>query len=328
MSSSAERLAQIYPFDPVILERVGEVADRQSGLSFEEFLTQNQMPGVQIYPPKHGKAIEVFDRIPVGGYDETWVYHEAMATGLDRNTLMHVGTLALAAPDKRIIAVGNPGRPGHGYGKARFLDLPKVWSGNLNPLVGPVFQYLASQGIESATHIGFSLGADLVAASGEHVDKYDQEVVKAIMMDPASVVIRGMIKLAIAYNETEKHLDHYIEATGSKPYLEARKLSGGLPSYVLALLRPNNIALSHMLGQDGFEGRADRALMAQPDMNAHVVWGSLDELALDGEMLKIQTQLQIAHGTDRVAGTRLEGQWHAMCDDIYLHTATILHAAA
>lgn len=326
MNSTAERLSQIHAFDPSILERVGEVADRNADLSLGEFLATNQIPDVGHYKPDHGKKIEILDIIPNQDYEKVLVYHEAMATALDRNAVMHVAAIALAAPDIRVIAVGNPGRPTQGYGKVRLIDQHKVWVGDLRPIIDPTLQYLNSQGVENVTHAGFSYGADKVAAAATYSEQYDQCVVGGVFMDPVAIKHRGMLRLAKAYASTEKYLEQYIEASGSTAYLEARKESGGLLGYIIGLSRLTNIAIAHTLSGDGFESRLDAALTAQPEMRSHVMWGTESELSINSLMNDLTDRLQAKYGTNRLQTIRLIGQRHAMCDDIFLNAAAVLQA--
>lgn len=325
ITSTAERIGQIYPFDPGILERVGEVADRSADLSYPDFLDANNIPKVTRFKPKNGKKIQVIDFIPPDGYDNVVVYHEAMATPLTPNAIMHVAAIALAAPDTRVIGVGNPGKPGQGYGKVKLSELPELWDGKLRPVVDPILQYLNVQKVKEAAHTGYSYGVDRVAATAQHATAYDHKVTKGIFMDPASVVDRGMWKLGKAYYSTEEHLDHYVQSTGSRPYLESRKIGGGLVGYGLGLLRPTNLAVTHVLGQNGFGARLDSALVLQPEMDAHAIWGTESELAINGVMTELSSRMQQKYGSARYKSTALPGQKHAMCDDIFLHAAMTLH---
>ena len=328
-TDEAERLRAYHNFDDDVLERVSEVAGNQRSESWDSL--NAQLPANKVFTPTNGKPIEVLDIVPRADYDGTHVYHLPMGNALDENMTTRVAALAAAEPTKRVIAVGNPGSPGHGKGKIKARDFRSVWSGDLRAVVDPTLQYLNSQGIDTATHIGFSYGADRAAASAQYADRYDQQVPQGILMEPASIKERSLLGLAGDFGSTAKALDGYVQAAASPAYLEARKLaekSGhGLFGYTLGLARMSNLAIAHALAKDGFEGRVDFALTAQPEMTVDIIWGSESELALHGLMLATTAKLIEKYGVDRVRATELEGQKHAMGDDIFLHTAMVLQSS-
>lgn len=326
--NEAERLRSYYTFDEDILERVGEVADNQRNTTWDALSAR--LPDNKIFIPANGKPIEILDIVPRADYDGTHVYHLPMGNALDENMTARVATLAAAEPARRIIAVGNPGSPGQGGGRIKARDFNSVWSGDLRAAVDPTLQYLHSQNIDVATHIGFSYGADRAATAAQYADKYDQQVQQGVLMDPASVSERSLLGLAREFGSTAQALDVYVQAAASPAYLEARKLAEerghGLLGYTLGLVRMSNLAIAHALAQDGFEGRVDAALTAQPEMLADIIWGSESELALRGCMLATTARLTEKFGIDRVRATELVDQKHAMGDDIFLHTAMILQS--
>lgn len=218
MQTTAERLRVIYPFSDNILDVVNNIAEEQANLSYSEFMSSHKVPDVQIYQPQHSKAVEILDITPKE-YNGVVVLHESMGTSLDPNAVMHVVPLTLALPDKRIIAVGNPGRPSKGYGKVGAADLPGVWSGSLRSTVEPILEYLVHVGEEKVGHVGYSFGADKVQAAGQFSDKYDLKALYGVSMEPVSIRRRNLLTLAWAFNSTTKYMADSVNATDSSAYI-------------------------------------------------------------------------------------------------------------
>jgi pimeloyl-ACP methyl ester carboxylesterase len=335
--SEAERLSAYYPFDEDVLERVSQAADEQRSESWDTM--SKKVPKARIFDPRFGsKPVGVLDIIPKD-HDGVQVYHLPMGNGLDENMTARIATLAATEPTKRIIAFGNPGAPGINTGKIEHhRNRKEVKKGDLRAAIDPALQYLAEREIDTATHIGFSYGADRAAASAQYANLYDQQVPQSILMEPASVQNRelfglkslGVLKLAADFGSTAKALDGYVKAAGSDAYLEARKLAEkrghGLLGYTLGLARLSNIAIAQALAKDGFEGRVDAGLESQAQMRADILWGTDSELALNDLMVGITDRLIKKYGANRVGATALEDQKHAMGDDIFLHTAMVLQA--
>lgn len=324
-----QRLLEYHNFDPDVLGVVSSVAEQHRGQSWDSF--SSRLPENTTFPVQGGKPIEVLDVGPRSDNEGVQVYYSSMGNGLDENMRNRVGILSAAEPTKRIIAIGNPGAPGQGSGKLRVRDLLDVWSGDLRATVDPSLQYLHSHGIESATHVGHSFGADKAEAAAEYADKYDQEVPQTIAIDPASVKERGLIGLSKAFGSTPEALDAYVQAADSKTLLEARRLAEkrghGMAGYVLGLARLSNVAIAHALTKPGFEGRVDKALQAQAEMRADIIWGTDSELAINELMRGITQRLIDKYGNKRIGATPIQGQRHLMVDDVFLHTALVLQAA-
>lgn len=329
--SEAERLEGYYPFDLGIADIVGEVAERQRHSSWAS--VEGSLPDTKIFRDIGGsalssKAIEVIDFIP-DDYLGAQMHHLPMGNTLDKNMLMRLATLSAVQPDMRIIGVGNPGSPGRGHGKLSTQQSLQVWSGDTRPLVDLPLRYLKAQGIEEVEHFGYSYGADKAAGAAKYSSQYDQRVTRGIFMEPAAVRMRGIIELSVAFNSTAAALDGYVQAANCGAYDEARKQAAkqsfGLTGYSLGLLRPTNIAISHVLSQDGFENRVSEALDSQDTMTTSIVWGTESELAIDETMQAISGSLAMRF-EDRVKALPIQGQRHAMGDDIYLLAALMLQA--
>lgn len=322
MNDTHNRLKEIYPFDDEVLNIVNNVAESELNLSWSEYQSKFNVPEVQTFEPTNGKSIQVLDIKPKD-YNSTIIYHAAMGNSVDPNLIMHVLPFSRALPDRRIIATGNPSRLGNGYGKLSINDAQKVYRGDLRPVVHPILEYINNEGIDKVSHVGYSYGADKVLASVQYSHQYDHSVSSSIVMEPASVKKRNMLSIAKDFKSTEEYLNKYINETNSKPFLEARKESGGLLGYSLGLLRISNLAITSSLTMDKFQERAESALLNQSESNMSIMWGSESELAIHGLMVEITSSLKEKFG-DRVQSICLEGQRHAMCDDIYFYCAIIL----
>lgn len=323
--SEPERLTQYYDFDHDVVERVGEVADRMRLQTWGDI--SEKLPQLKTFDSPGNKSAEVLDIRPIE-YDETQVYHLPMGNTLDPNMSLRIAALAEAEPNKRIIVVGNPGSPRHGKGKTKVSDFPTIWKGDLRPAIDSTLRYLDSESIDTVSHIGFSYGADRAITAAQYANSYDQQVPQSVLMEPASVKSRNLIKLTTDFGSTASVLEGYVKSADLPATDEAIKLSAeqshGVAGYIVGLARLSNIAIAHALARGSFEKRTDLALTAQPEMQADIIWGSESELAINGLVQNLTQRLIDKYGLDRVRGTVLEGQKHAMGDDVFLHTALVL----
>jgi hypothetical protein len=326
--SEQKRLQNYYPgFDQDVLDRVSAVAENQRATSWDKISAN--LPKTKIYSTDKSD-IELMDIIPREGYEYTWVYHLPMANPLSDNMQLRIATLASAHPDKRIIGIGNPSGPGQGVGKIPFSSIKTVWSGDLRAAVDPALRYLLDQGILDATHIGFSYGAEKALAATKYAENYDQRVSNGLFMEPVALKSRGLIELARDFNTSGGALSDYVEASASQPVIEANIAAGeksrGLLGYALGLLRLSNIAIAHSLTKGSFESNLVESLKNQEQMKAHLVWGSESELSVGALMREISKRLEKDFGQNRTSSIELEGQKHAMGDDVFLHTALVSQA--
>ncbi len=323
--AEAERLRAYFAFDDDVLARVAAVAAQQRSKSWE--IIKKELPTPKIFKPKRGKPIEVVEFGPKEGYDDVQVYHLAMACRLDPNILMCIAMLAAAEPRTRLIAVGNLGGMQHHTGALRLRDMPGVWHGNLDAAVRPTMEYVQTQGITRATHLGYSFGADKAAAAVGLAHEYGQTVARAIFMDPAAVMRRTLGSLAHAFDEAGDAMENYVQAAALPAYNEARnvtkKLEFGYATYVAGLFRPTNVAIAEALARDGFEARVAKALKNQADAKVEIVWGSASELAHHGRMAALAGRLSNDF-PGRVQTLIVEHQRHAMSSDLFLHDAIVL----
>lgn len=323
VQKEAQRLAAYYPFDESVLETVSTVASIHRETTWQG--VYSKLPDPHIFSPKDGKPVEVLDIAPMRGYDQTYVYHLPMGNGIDPNIMTRLAVLSKVLPTTRIIAAGNPTHPFKSTGRIAARDLLPVWRGNLRGAIGPTLEYVADQGIGEVSHIGYSYGADKAAGAAQYSGAYDQRVRCGVFMEPAGIAARGLVGMTKAFGASAAALPGYVAAANSPALNEARQLaeqeSHGQLGFA-GLLRASNLAIAHMLGNDGFTSRVTDALNIQAEMSAVVVWGTESEIALHNTMQQHSLEL-LRQFPDRVGGIVLEGQKHAMGDDIFLHAALV-----
>lgn len=321
--NTAERLSGYYPFTPEVIEQVADVAEWQSKFTtYGDFF--NAM-GIEepsrvtfdgYYP---SEFIDI--RQPDANPYEALVYHLPMANALDPNQLYQIATIAKANPGHRVIAMGNPSGRGFDAGLLNHEQRKKVANGNLEPVVEPLLKYLDKKKINKARHVGYSYGVDLAAVAAAHGD---QEVDRAVVIEPASVVRRNLAKLAINFHSTVKEASRYVNASDLETFIEARKDSVGPTAYALSLTRFTNIAIARGLAKGGFQDRLDTAIEAQPDMKTTLAWGTESELAINSLVSLYGYCLARRLEPGRLVPLPLKGQKHALANDIHLQAAIVL----
>lgn len=323
-----ERLLNYYPFDKDVVNTVAEVADRQRSVGWETI--QSSLPENKTFTAPGYKPIELIDVIPDDDYESVHVYHLPMANALDENMLIRISALAQALPTSRIVAFGNPGAPGQGKGKISAVEFREVWGGDVRPFIEPSLRYLSSQGIDTASQIGYSYGAERAVTSAQYANRHDLNIPIGIFMEPVTAHARTLIELGRDFGRTAEPLDDYVKAANSEAYSQARQLAEkrghGPIGYALGLARLSNLAVAHALAKESFQDKTNAALTSQSDLKANIVWGSESEMLLAIKMRHISQVLKKRFGAQRVNALEIPGQRHAMGDDIYLHTAIVLEA--
>ncbi len=327
--SEVARLQEYHDFSDETLAAVSEAAGTlrdletwpQIGCEIKKMSGQTQH-----YPPTQGNPIEVFDIMPKDP-DQTVIYHLPMGNGVDPNMQTRLLTLAKVLPNTRIIAAGNPSVPASDSGILDRRDRQDVRTGNFEPAVSPVLEYSAKSGAEKVIQVGFSYGADKGIVATRVSEAYDLLTTNAILMEPASIRKRGRVALALAFMSTEKHLQEYVDQTDWAGYEDARELaaeqSGNLAGYVLGLLRASNIAIGSGIAKGRFENFAVRAALSNPELALDVIWGTESELSTDTAMRESAVFINGMVPDAKVRFTPIEGQYHAMGDDVFLHAALV-----
>lgn len=164
-----------------------------------------------------------------------------------------------------------------------------------------------------------------------YAENYDQNVSQGIFMEPAGIKNRSLLELAKDFGSTAAALNDYVAVTNCGAYVEARylanKLGHGLVGYGLGLARLSNWAIAKSLTQENFWWSLDFALSDHDDMKASIVWGTESELSQHDVMTRETFAMARDYGAARVRAMMINGQKHAMGDDIYLHAAMVLQSA-
>lgn len=315
--SEFKRLRQIYPFDHDVLDRVEQAAYRQEGIDWPLYARRYDIPQPTIFHPASGGPIEVLDIAPYD-YDRTIVYHQPMACELNPEIMLHVATFAAVQPELRVIAVGNPGRPGSKYGKVPLSKLYDVWKGDLQPAIQPTLEYLESQKIiNEVDHIGESYGADKAAAAVEQA-----YAGRAAMIEPVSVAKAGLVKMGLIFRSTVQHKARYLRPVEQRSgvLVSAEDLTTGI--YELGVIgRLSNLAIAHALGRGRYQQRLDTAMEANPDLKVGIAWGTASEFDRENQRDKITAYLLKKYSRDRVVRMPLKNETHAMVVDPLLNAA-------
>lgn len=330
--SEVDRLQNYYPFTTQTAEVVAEVAERFRALNdwnelYSDFQADDSHAKLaeKTYTPAHGSPIKLVDIVPVE-HDKTLMYHLPMGNSVDANMQARLITLSAVLPNTRIIAAGNPAQPFTDSGKLNQYQRKEVSSGNFRSTVDPILAYAHQERLERIDQVGFSYGADKALAAAILARCFDITPDSVIPMDPASVTPRTLFQLGADFLATNKYLSEYVDAAEFPAYIDARKVAGRktgwLAGYGLGLMRQSNIAIAKGIATGNFEDKLSQALEHNPETRTSVVWGTESELAIDGIMQAATGQAQITFG-QRVTVMPVEGQHHAMGDDVFLHAALV-----
>lgn len=329
----ADRLHRYYDFDDAVAEAVADAAERQNRYSFQELADQFGIADGSraVVPEGHSKPLEVLTFNPPEGIDydpaSARVLHTAYAYPVNKNTAMHAMRLFETCPDKPLIVVGNAAFLGMKTGKLSLRDMYAMNRGNtLLPAAKPTLAYLRDQGKIRNDHFGFSYGADKAATVIGHSGDYGQVVGRGVLVEPVSVVMRSMYRLAKDLGHSGERQQEYVRQVGSKPYDEVWAENSLLKfaAWLGGVVRPSNLAIASVLAHDGFSYRAFEVLTKQPHAKLAVAWGDMSELVPDEAIDAVVTELQERFGPARVRAMRLRGMQHAAADDIDLHAAIML----
>lgn len=255
--------------------------------------------------------------------EEAMIVHLPMANPLDSNMRFHVASIAATHPDSRVIALANPSGPGRKYGSLSRNQRQRLAAGDASPLGESFAYYVEREGILRTREYGYSYGADKALGSIV-LDACDVE--KMLLLEPASIKKRSLGALAVAFMSTDKAMQGYIEASGSKIYEDARKDAIGIAGYGIGLARPSNLAIARTLASGGFIARYTDAMLRQPDMKTTVSWGTDSELAEHDKMQGFVVAAKRSFGAERVKDIQLEGQKHALANHIGLQAALTYEA--
>jgi hypothetical protein len=317
-ASTVERLRGYHDFSDEVLIKVGNVAVNQAQFgNYSEYLGSigiddlSPMPLLDIRPEDE---------------DDTLVFNLPMANCLDANQVFQVATVASALPNTRVIAFGNPaGGSKYGFNLLTKEERAKVASGDFSPVSEIPNRYLYQNYIDRASHYGASYGVEPALASS--IDS-DHEIDNVILVEPASVVPRGLTELLKDFMASGSGFPYYVEKSGSKIFKEAVDSDATISQtmFALGIGRLSNIAVGRGIAKGRFFEKLDKAIQSADsnDIDFSVIWGSDSELAVDEVMQEELSEIVDRDLSGKLQVTRLEGQKHALMNDIYLQAALIL----
>lgn len=321
--NTAERLAGYYPFSEETIDTVAEFAERQAAFSsYQNFFENIGIGDKRSYSPigwDEKYAIEILDVRP-DEHDpaEAILYRLPMANPLDPNQIFQIATIAATNPNRRIIAAGNPSGGEYSAGALPKHKRKAVADNNLSFLSIPLREYADSQGVEKFDEVGGSFGANVAVNLAHHWN-----IGNIVAIEPV-VGKRSLLKLGLDFASSANALDGYVEAADLETFKDARGDSVTAMQYNRGLMRLTNLAIARALTVPRFEGDSSADLMYNPNTSLSIIWGSKSELAIDGLMKNLQENLQHQFTPERVQAIRLEGQKHALANDVHLQAAIVL----
>lgn len=319
--NTSERLHSYQSFDQAVIEKVAQVAERQAVMSYEAFFEACELQGTVKLSYAGYAPVEILDINPDGSEDKpTLMVHLPMTNPLDPNNLYQIATLSACLPNTRILASGNPTH-GYNFGILNRQQRTQVARGDFRPTVEPLMKYAESQKLSDINQYGYSYGADK-AVTAAATTAYNVE--KLVTLEPASVVGRSIVKLALDFGSSSKHLDKYVSANKLPAFNAARKDSVGMLDYYLGLMKLTNIAVARGLSDGKFEDRLQDAFISQSKMETLLAWGTDSELASNSAMDAINNRMIAKYGFNRVRALRLIRQTHALANDLALQAAVVL----
>ena len=280
-----------------------------------------------LFMTSQGKGVPLID-ISARSSEERGVFvvYLPMGNSLDTNQLYQVASLAQAFPAYRIIAFGNPSAKPYAYREQNFSVAEwfrVVCTSNRRAVVSAELEYLSSQGIKDAYHIGYSFGA-LKAMLAAYYSAPDA-LRRLILIDPVAHS-RGLKQLLEDFQHTFKPLGAYVDRTELRTFFEARAEAARTVNHTRGLMRPVNIAIGIALARVDFIPFLEKILQKKPQLSAHVAWGSKSELGNDAHMKASLHHLAYETAKGRVRSLRLEDDAHAFANDISLYAAIVYDA--
>ncbi len=324
---TTDRLKKYRLFSDETIETVAKTAKKQASYqSYRDFFEDAGIPVPTLYITKKKTGVPVVD-IPskVEPSKGTIVVHLPMANPLDPNQLYQIATIVAVNPAYRVVAFGNPSGIPNFYRQQNLSLRQRIaiaFTNNIQALVAAELEYLNAQNIDNSYHVGYSYGALKTLISSYYAKP---GVIKGmILVDPVAHS-RGFKQLVENFQATLGPLGEYVNRTMLESYFEARKdTSESARQPRRGLVRQINIAIGLLLARIDFINFFEKVLERHPDVSATVAWGSKSELGNDAHLKA--NLYNLVHSKYEVHSMRLEGDKHAMANDVHLYAAIIKEA--
>ena len=328
--NTAARLKKYGLFSDKTINAVSLVAEKQATYtSYKKYFKDVGITKSVLHVTKKGSGVPVADIAPRISKKSrklqnppVLVVHLPMSNPLDSNQLYHIATLASLLPTYRIIGFGNPSGAPYNFSQQNLTFLKRLqvaFTKNTYSLVEAELDYLRTQNIAAAYHVGYSYGA----AKALFFSKYatPDTSLGAVCIDPAAHP-RGIRQLIHDFKETFRPLGGYVNRTKIATYFEARSEAAKERHHKNALKRHINIAIGLALARFDFIPLVNEVLSRHPAMKVSVAWGSKSELGNDAHMTTKLYKMK-SDMPGRVRPFRLEGDTHALANDIHLYGALV-----
>ncbi len=314
-------------FDSGVVESVAKLAGTQA--KFETYQMFFKKVGVPLRPTlfmsEKGRGVPLVDIDARENEQGVLVVHLPMGNSLDTNQLYQIATLALAFPSYRIIAFGNPSGKPFSYRQQNlsFIDWMRVaFTKKRRAVVSTELEYLHSQRITQAVHVGYSFGAMKALLTAYYADS--GEVQRLILADPVAHS-RYAKQLLEDFQSTFTPLGEYVNRTKLQTFFDARK-DAETVRMTQGIMRPVNIAFGFMLSRLDFIPTLKETLVKFPLLHVAVAWGGKSELGNDAHMKANLHNLNHETAKGRVKQLRLAPDTHAFANDVLLYVAIIKQA--
>jgi pimeloyl-ACP methyl ester carboxylesterase len=326
-TATTQRLSDYNLFSARTIKTVATIAKKQAGYAqYQDFFADVHMPKPFLFTAEKGRGVPVVDIISAKGkVVDVIVLHLPMANPLDPNQLYHIATVAAAHPNYRVIAFGNPSGKPYSFRQQNLSVwqlLAVAFTNKLRSLVSVELDYLHSQKITKAHHVGYSYGAHKTI-----IETYYAEpgtVQSITLIDPVAHP-RGFKQLIHDFSNTIHPLGEYVDRTRISSYFEARRDAAITKHHDAALRRPVNIAIGLLLRRLDFINMFEKVLLKHPNIFATVAWGGKSELGNNAHMSVSMHRLSHQDPV-HVRAMRLPNDKHAFANDIHLYAA-IIHEA-
>jgi hypothetical protein len=329
--SSVAYLERYYPFADSVMEDVSRAADEMNRKTFDSVVADFDLQDGPEIIPGYGRAkpIELLKFTPSGDYqrEKVRLLQTPMGSSVNDFTIWEAATLFSADPSEQLWVVGGPSSPRQNIGRLTLDELVKVsLTHNLRPTIDTSLHYLRDKEITVVDHLGYSAGSDKAATAIQYSDRYDLWVDKGVLIEPATVVKRSLFGLMKCFNSCGAQMQHYIDESESTPYIDrwSKERFWQDMVYRAKLLRLSNIAIATALKHDGFGGRLDATLEAQPESIITVGWGTNSELTDNRSIERVVDEATEKYGRNRIIQMPLLGVYHAGMNNPLLYAAMML----
>jgi pimeloyl-ACP methyl ester carboxylesterase len=320
-----ERLSRIYDFSSATLDVVDRLAKKQSEYkTFQEYFKDVGIGDAKTFKLDANHGVSVVDVMPAK-HSRTIVVHLPMNNPLDSNQKYQIAMISSLMPSARVIAFGNPsgGKYAYKHHNLYWWERLGIATGlQKKPLVKAELACLESLGVNKAYHIGYSYGATKAMIAAKCAPQGSVEGVLSIERVSHAWT---PITLAKRFYAAFKPLEEYARRTSIPTYIDARRKAGDGNDFYSGLRRSINLSIGWMLAFTSGARLARNFMVKQPRSEVVLAWGTESELVDDKRMQReVNNLMKMFSG--RVRFYRLEGQQHALSNDIHLHAAIIYEA--